>query len=43
MNNIIDNVSTEFNKYSKYITFATVIAATAVGAIVIYGLITKKG
>lgn len=40
---IIDQVSNEFNKYSKYITFATVLAATAVGAIVIYGLVTRKG
>lgn len=40
---LINNVSTEFNKYSKYITFATVVAATIVGGVVIYGLLTKKG
>lgn len=41
--NIIDQVSGEFDKYAKYITFATVVAATVVGAVVIIGLLKKKG
>lgn len=39
---IVDIVVEEFNKYSKYITFATVIAATFVAGVVVYGIVKGR-
>ncbi len=42
INQIVDSTASEFSKYSKYITFATVIASTLVAGVAIYGLLRGR-
>lgn len=41
--NLIDRVSTEFDKYGKYIAFATVAASVIVAVVVVKNMLTSKG